>query len=166
MRIAGVVRESVVDGPGIRVVIFAQGCPHLCPECHNPDTHDFDGGSIESGASLLQIIKDSALIRGVTFSGGEPFAQARQFAALGQQIKALGRNLDIMTYSGYLFEELLALAEANEHFYQLLTVTDLLVDGPYIKEQKDLALAYRGSKNQRLIRIDQSLVAGKAVLVS
>ncbi|MBO8168088.1 MAG: anaerobic ribonucleoside-triphosphate reductase activating protein [Thermoanaerobacteraceae bacterium] len=166
VRIAGVVRESVVDGPGIRLVIFAQGCPHRCPDCHNPETHDPDGGKLETVDNLLEMVKSTLLIKGVTFSGGEPFYQAKAFAALGERIKALGKGYDIVTYTGYIFEELLALSEINEDYYRLLQVTDLLVDGPFIREEKDLSLAFRGSRNQRLIDVSKSLQAGKAVLIS
>ncbi len=166
LRIAGVVRESVVDGPGIRLVIFAQGCPHGCPECHNPETHDPHGGKTETVENLLAMITSSPLIKGVTFSGGEPFYQAGKFACLGERLKALGKGYDIVTYTGYLFEELVALSEINPDYYRLLAVSDVLVDGPYLKEQRDLALAFRGSRNQRIIDVKSSLAQGKAVLVS
>ena len=104
LRIAGLVNDSIVDGPGIRYTIFVQGCPHHCPGCHNPDTHSFSGGSITDTGELLEKIKQNPLLDGVTFSGGEPFCQAAVLAELGKQIKQLGLN--IVTYTGYTFEEL------------------------------------------------------------
>jgi len=166
LRIAGTVRESVVDGPGVRLVIFGQGCPHQCPECHNPETHDPNGGREETIEDLLNILKSTLLIKGITFSGGEPFYQVDAFATLGEKVKAMGKGYDIVTYTGYLFEELLALSEINKDYYRLLEITDLLVDGPYLREDKDLALAFRGSRNQRVINVKASLKVGEAVLVS
>ncbi|WP_366924835.1 anaerobic ribonucleoside-triphosphate reductase activating protein [Metallumcola ferriviriculae] len=166
IRVAGVVRESVVDGPGIRLVIFSQGCPHGCPECHNPDTHDPNGGKVETVENLIKMVKAAPLIRGVTFSGGEPFYQAGALAELGEQLKNLGKGHDIFTYTGFLFEELVALSKINDDYRRLLAVSDFLVDGPYLKDQKDLGLPFRGSRNQRIIEVKHSLELGEAVLVS
>ena len=98
LRLAGVIRESIVDGPGIRLVIFTQGCPHHCEGCHNPETHDPAGGYISQPENILNAIRQNPLLQGVTFSGGEPFAQAPALAELGRRIRKLG--LGIMTYTG------------------------------------------------------------------
>lgn len=161
MRIAGFDDESVVDGPGIRLVIFAQGCPHHCPGCHNQETWDPDGGWEISEEEIIGCINRGKLLRGVTFSGGEPFAQAAEFASLAARIRAKG--LDIVTYSGYTFEELLKGSEADADMRRLLELTDLLVDGPFLMEQRDIGLTFRGSLNQRLIRLPDSLQAGRVI---
>jgi anaerobic ribonucleoside-triphosphate reductase activating protein len=161
LRIAGFDDESVVDGPGIRLVIFAQGCPHHCPGCHNQETWDPDGGWEISEEEIIGRINQGKLLRGVTFSGGEPFAQAAEFASLAARISAKG--LDIVTYSGYTFEELLKGSEADADMRRLLELTDLLVDGPFLMEQRDIGLTFRGSLNQRLIRLPDSLQAGRVI---
>jgi len=153
LRIAGVERESVVDGDGIRYVIFTQGCPHRCRGCHNPQTHDPNGGQLVALEELLEDIARQKLIKGVTFSGGEPFLQAKALAVLGRELRP--RGYDIVTYTGYLFEELLALSGSQPEIRELLEVTDWLIDGPFILEQKTYSLSYRGSANQRLIDLRQ-----------
>lgn len=160
LRIAGTVNDSIVDGPGIRFTIFTQGCPHNCKGCHNPQTHDFSGGTIVDTDELLAKIRENPLLDGVTFSGGEPFCQAEALAHLGRQIKDLGLN--IVTYTGYTFEKLLAEGNKN-HWYELLEVTDNLIDGPFILEQKDWNIRFRGSSNQRYIDCKASLASGSAV---
>jgi len=138
-----------VDGPGIRYVIFVQGCPHHCEGCHNPQTHDFEGGYFVDGEELLRDICANPLLSGVTFSGGEPFCQAAALAALGEAIHEKGLN--IITYTGFLYEDLLEKANADEGIRALLSVTDTLIDGPFILAERDLSLSYRGSRNQRII---------------
>ena len=101
LRLAGVMRESIVDGPGIRMTIFGQGCPHHCEGCHNPETHDPNGGYISHPENILKAISENPLLQGVTFSGGEPFFQAEAFSELGEEIKK--RGLHIVTYSGRVF---------------------------------------------------------------
>lgn len=151
LRIAGVVRESIVDGPGIRFVIFAQGCPHHCEGCHNESTHDFSGGYDCDLSRILAEVDKNPLLSGVTFSGGEPFCQAQGFFELGVEIK--NRGLDILAYSGYTFEELTKLAEQDKYIGKLLDVIDSLVDGPFILEERDLTLEFRGSRNQRFLKL-------------
>ncbi len=161
IRLAGYSPESVVDGPGIRFVLFAQGCEHACPGCHNPQTHDKEGGDLVDLAEIFERIKKAKLIRGVTFSGGEPYLQAAPLAQLARQVKALG--LGLVTYSGYTFEQLYALAARDKNVKDLLAASDILVDGKYMAGQRDISLAFRGSANQRLIDVPRSLLAGQAV---
>ena len=160
LRIAGTVNDSIVDGPGIRFTIFTQGCPHNCEGCHNPQTHDFSGGTIVDTDELLEKIKGNPLLDGVTFSGGEPFCQAHVLAELGKEIRAMGMN--IITYTGYTFEQLYEKRDQNG-WDELLAVTDYLIDGPFILAQKDWEIKFRGSSNQRYIDCQESLVKGIAV---
>ncbi len=162
LNISGIEPESIVDGPGIRYVVFVQGCPHHCPGCHNPQTHDFDGGHKQDIATILQEIDKNPLLSGVTFSGGEPFCQAEALAKLGKAIKERGLNL--ICYSGYTFEELLKLGESKPEVFCLLELSDLLIDGKFILEEKSLNLPFRGSKNQRVLNVPASLQSGKAIL--
>ena len=161
LSISGIVEDSIVDGPGIRVTFFCQGCPHHCPGCHNPETWDFSGGTPMEEEQLVRIVRANPLCRGVTFSGGEPFAQASAFARLGRLLKAQGYEL--ASYSGYTFEELfLGTPEQRE----LLETIDVLIDGPFLQAQKSLELAFRGSRNQRILDVPGSLEAGKAVEIT
>ena len=162
IRIAGTVSESIVDGPGIRYVVFTQGCPHKCEGCQNPETHDFAGGRAVDTNELYAQCVDDPLHDGVTFSGGEPFCQAEALYELGTKLKK--RGLDIMCYSGWTYEELLKKAETEEFVGKLLSITDILVDGRFVSEKRSLSLKFRGSENQRLIDVQQSLKKGCAVL--
>lgn len=162
LRIAGVVKESIVDGPGIRFVIFSQGCPHHCQQCHNSITHDFDGGYDCKIEKILEAIDENPLLAGVTFSGGEPVCQPKGFLSLGKALKE--RNLDIIMYSGYTYEELIKMAEKNLALKKLLGTIDTLIDGKYDDSKRDLTLLFRGSGNQRIIDMKKSLFLGEAVL--
>lgn len=161
LRLAGVVQESIVDGPGIRLVVFSQGCPHRCPGCHNPETHDPSGGYDSSTENILASVAQNSLLKGVTFSGGDPFQQAEAFAELAHELHA--RGLDVITYTGYTIEQLLAGAESNPGWKALLEETDTLVDGPFLLAQKTFMLRFRGSKNQRIIDPRASLRERRAV---
>lgn len=161
LRIAGTVNDSIVDGPGMRFTVFTQGCPHKCEGCHNPQTHDFNGGFIADTDEIIEQIKENPLLDGVTFSGGEPFCQAEILAETGKTIKSLG--LDIVTYTGYTFEELFEKREKN-HWGELLEVTDILIDGKFVLSLKDWNSKFRGSSNQRIIDCQESLKQGKAVI--
>lgn len=160
LRIAGTVNDSIVDGEGLRFTIFVQGCPHRCKGCHNPHTHDFDGGTVMEIDELLEKIKQNPLLDGVTFSGGEPFCQAEALAVLGEDIKKLGLN--IVTYTGYTFEDLWR-RRNGVGIERLLRVTDILIDGPFIEEEKSYQLRFRGSKNQRMIDCQKSIEKGAVV---
>lgn len=160
LRIAGVVNDSIVDGPGIRFTIFTQGCPHGCIGCHNPQTHDFGGGREEEITSLIEKINKNPLLDGVTFSGGEPFCQAQALSALADELDG---RFDIMTYTGYTFEYLLENADDNNHYMDLLKRTDILVDGRFEIEKKSYDLVFKGSSNQRIIDCKKSLEASQAI---
>lgn len=161
LRIAGVIDESIVDGPGIRFVIFTQGCPHNCPGCHNPQTHDFASGHVVPISQLLAEIQANPLISGVTLSGGEPFCQPEPLAELVRVLKQGGKH--IMAYSGYTWEQLLQLEDPAVGM--LLRQCDVLVDGPFVEAQRDLTLRFRGSRNQRLINVQKSLREGRIVTI-
>ena len=162
IRLAGVVRESIVDGPGLRFTVFCQGCPHGCEGCHNPATHDFEGGYDCEISKIIAAVDENPLLDGVTFSGGEPMCQPEAFTVLAEELKK--RNLNIMVYTGYTYEELLRLAETRPAVGKLLELTDYLVDGRFILAQRDLTLPFRGSTNQRVLDMKQTLAAGKPVL--
>lgn len=163
LNIAGTVCESLVDGPGLRYVVFVQGCPHRCEGCHNPETHSFSGGKSVDIEQLFSECMEDPLHKGVTFSGGEPFCQAEGLYALALMFKE--RGLHLMCYSGWTFEELLAKSQTEEYVGRLLSVIDILVDGRFIPEERSLALSFRGSKNQRLIDVPKSLSENKAITI-
>ena len=157
LRIAGIEPESFVDGPGIRMTIFTQGCNHHCPGCQNPQTHDFN--DIEE---ILDMIEENPLLDGITFSGGDPMDQAAALIPLAREIKERGMNLVIFT--GYTYERLMDLAHERPEMFELLTFADILIDGPFIMAKKSLDIKFRGSTNQRIIDVQQSLVEGHVVL--
>ena len=160
LRIAGTVQDSIVDGPGIRYVIFTQGCPHHCPGCHNPQTHDFGGGTDADADLILHQIFHNPLISGVTFSGGEPFAQAEALVPIAEAVKA--RQMHLMIYTGYLLEDLQKSERSGVQ--RLLELSDILVDGPFVLAKRNLTLSYRGSENQRVIDLLQTREKGEVVL--
>lgn len=160
IRIADIVDDSIVDGPGFRLTVFAQGCPHHCPGCHNPQTHDFDGGREADTDRILKIAAENPLLGGITLSGGEPFCQPEGMAELAKGAKQLG--LHVMAYSGWTFEEL----EKQERARVLLESIDVLVDGRFRQEERSLRLAFRGSRNQRIIDVPASLEKGEAVVLN
>ncbi len=157
---AGIVTDSIVDGPGIRTAFFSQGCPHHCEGCHNPETWEFGVGTPMETARLADIARSNPLCRGVTFSGGEPFAQAEGFCELAQTLKAEG--YEIASYTGYTFERLRD--HGTEAQKRLLSLLDVLVDGPFVLSQRSLDLVFRGSANQRIIDVPKSLAAGDVIL--
>ena len=154
------IRESSVDGVGIRYVVFVQGCPRYCDGCHNPDTLPFEGGTLTTVDDLLREIQSDPLLSGVTLSGGEPLAQAKAMATLANGVKALG--LTVWVYTGYVWEDIVRSDNADWH--ALLAHTDVLVDGPFEKERHVYGLLFKGSHNQRLIHVPESLTAGTVVL--
>ncbi len=158
IRLAGLTEESCVDGPGLRFVVFLQGCQHACPGCHNPDTWDENAGRLADVAEIAeQIIAKADLIDGITLSGGEPFLQIPACLELVHLIKQKCRQLSVLVYSGYTFEELVKDPQNRE----LLGISDILVDGPFIQEKR-AELPFRGSSNQRVLDLSKSLTIGKA----
>lgn len=160
MIIANTVRDSIVDGPGLRFTVFTQGCPHRCPGCHNPATWPFEGGEEVTVEELLRRLGDDPLCTGLTLSGGEPFCQAAGCAELARQGKQ--RGLNIWVYTGYTYEALIE--EADPDRLALLAAADVLVDGPFVEELKSYDALYRGSTNQRLIDLNATRRTGELKL--
>ena len=152
IRIAGLVEESYVDGEGIRFAIFMQGCLRNCKGCHNPETHDLNGGKIIDTSEIIAKIKKNPLLTGITLTGGEPLLQIAPAVELARAAKNLG--LDVWLYTGYKIEEILNDAQ------ELLKFVDVVVDGEFIEELRDLDLKFRGSKNQRIIYLNEMLNDG------
>ena len=151
IRLSGIVEESIVDGPGLRFVVFVQGCPHHCPGCHNPQTHSFTDGYLDEIDHIFAQYQENPLLSGITFSGGEPFCQPEPLAELGRRVHDAGGH--VITATGYVYEDLLQMAETTPAIRDLLAVTDQLIDGPYIEALRDLTLPFRGSSNQRIITL-------------
>jgi len=162
IRVSGIVPQSIVDGPGLRLVVFTQGCPHGCPGCHSPQTHDFEGGQDVPVDEMLAMLDKNPLLKGLTFSGGEPLVRVGELLPLAQGARARGK--DIVCYTGYTFEQLLEKMKVDPPLAQLLGMVDLLVDGRYDHSRRDLTLPFRGSANQRLLDLPASLAHEKAVL--
>ena len=163
LRISGLVEESIVDGPGIRFVIFSQGCPHKCKGCHNPHTFDPKDGYDQNISDIIEKIQKNPLLSGVTFSGGEPFLQAKAFSEIAKESHEMG--LDVISYTGYTFEDLEIGFLSNPHWKSLLENIDILVDGPFEIEKKNLLLKFRGSENQRIIDVKKSLKSGVPIIM-
>lgn len=158
--LSGVTGDSIVDGPGLRLTIFTQGCLHHCPGCHNPQTHDPEGGSWADTEDILAAAAENPLLDGITLSGGDPFLQPVPCLALAEGAHKIGLN--VWTYTGYTWE---ALWEENApEKIALLKETDVLVDGPFLLAERSLELRFCGSRNQRLIDVKKSLAEGKVVL--
>lgn len=160
IRIAGLVNDSIVDGPGFRFTVFTQGCPHHCPGCHNPQTHDFAAGNDADTEEIIAKFRKNPLLDGITLSGGEPFCQAEACTEIAKAAKESGLN--VWCYSGYTFEELVS---GKEEWLFLLQEVDVLVDGRFELENRTLDCRFRGSRNQRLIDVPASLVEKKAITI-
>ncbi|CDF57844.1 anaerobic ribonucleoside-triphosphate reductase activating protein [Thermobrachium celere] len=159
IRIAGINRESLVDGPGIRYVIFSQGCFHNCRGCHNKETHPLDGGYEVELDYIYNDIIQNKYIDGVTFSGGDPFVQVEKFIHLAKRLKE--KNIHIICYTGYLYDDILKDSKKRE----LLNYIDILIDGPFVLEQRTLKKPFVGSLNQRIIDVKKSLKENKIIEV-
>lgn len=157
---SGIIKESIVDGDGIRYVIFTQGCPHHCVGCHNPKTWEMKTNILINEKDVLNDLKKNPLLSGVTFSGGEPFLQAEPLAKLAKEIHSLGLN--IWSYTGYTLESLLKKKDKAQ--IELLNNIDVLVDGAFVLSERNLALKFRGSSNQRVINVQETLKQNKIVL--
>lgn len=147
--------DSIVDGEGLRAVLWTQGCSHNCKGCHNPETHDFNKGVLVEVDEVKQFIKDLTLQDGITFSGGDPFFQPEPCIEIAKFAKEEGLN--VWAYTGFLFEDLIK----NEKMREFLNYVDVLVDGKFELENKSLNLKFRGSTNQRIINVPRSLKMGK-----
>lgn len=158
--LSGVTGDSIVDGPGLRLTIFTQGCLHHCPGCHNPQTHDPEGGSWADTEDILAAAAENPLLDGITLSGGDPFLQPVPCLALAEGAHKIGLN--VWTYTGYTWEALLEENDAEK--LALLKETDVLVDGPFLLAERSLELRFCGSRNQRLIDVKKSLAEDKVVL--
>ncbi|OAT81790.1 anaerobic ribonucleoside-triphosphate reductase activating protein [Desulfotomaculum copahuensis] len=161
LRVAGIIKESVVDGPGLRLVVFVQGCPHHCAGCHNAHTWDPAGGVETTVAEIMVMVRANPLLKGVTLSGGEPFGQAAALAALAGRVRGLGK--DVITYTGYTWEDLWSRAGEDRGIRELLVSSDYLVDGPFQQERRNPDLPFRGSDNQRIIDVAASMDAGRVI---
>ncbi len=157
-RIAGMVKHSSVDGPGVRFTVFFQGCPHHCPGCHNPETWDPAGGDEIGIDELLEEIKSTRYLDGITLSGGDPLLQPRAVIAAADTAHAKGLN--VWCYTGWTFEDIME-GKAGDTAIEALNHIDVLVDGPFRIELLSKETIYRGSSNQRLIDVPASLAAGK-----
>lgn len=160
LRIAGVIKQSIVDGAGLRFVVFTQGCPHRCKGCHNPQTHDFNGGYLIEQDKILAEFFKNPLLKGITFSGGEPFEQAEALIPIAEAVKTNGD--DVTIYSGYTLEELTA--KHDRHVDKLLLLCDVLIDGRFVLAERDLTLVFRGSRNQRIIDMNESRKCNKIII--
>ena len=155
-------KDSIVDGEGIRSVIWTQGCPHHCFGCHNPETHDFDGGTLVEIEKLKKEIDKLEGQDGITFSGGDPMFQVEACNIIAEH--CLKKGLNIWVYTGFTYEEIMKLAEKKPVYLDFLKKIDVLVDGRFIEKERDLNLLFRGSANQRLIDIPKTLKSGEIVL--
>ena len=161
MRIAGIVQDSIVDGPGFRFTVFTQGCAQRCEGCHNPQSWDLCGGSEKPVDEIIALMRRNPLTDGLTISGGEPFLQAAQCAEIAKAAHENGLN--VWVYTGLNFEELVAKARNDADIKSLLETVDVLVDGAFILAERSLSLKWRGSRNQRVIDVPKSLACGIAV---
>jgi anaerobic ribonucleoside-triphosphate reductase activating protein len=161
VRIAGLIHDSIVDGPGLRYVVFVQGCLIDCEGCHNPEAQNVDGGTEMPVDEIIADMLGNPLTDGLTLSGGEPFLQAAECVKLSAAARENGLN--VWTYSGYMFEELFDRARSEQAVKELLELTDVLIDGPFVLAERTLSLKWRGSRNQRLIDVQKSIVSGEAI---
>ncbi len=162
IRLAGIADNSLVNGPGLRKVFFSQGCSHHCHNCFNPTTWTFNAGKYVDMDELIATVKNETFLDGVTFSGGDPFQQPEAFAYLGKQLHAA--KINIWIYTGYTWEQLLDLAKKDVNVKTMIENCDVIVDGRYMEEYMDDHLKYRGSANQRIINVPESLKQNKLVL--
>lgn len=160
IHVAGIENDSITDGPGLRLALFVQGCPRSCPGCHNPESIPIEGGNDYTVRELIDRIRKNPILTGVTFSGGEPLLQAASLLPLAKLIRAEG--LDIAIYTGYTIEEIFR--ESDPAVMALLAQADILIDGPFLMQKRNLSLRFRGSENQRILDLHKTLSIGKGVL--
>lgn len=155
--------DSIVDGEGIRTVIWTQGCPHHCLGCHNPETWSFDEGELVDLEDVYEAIDELEGQDGITFSGGDPFMQPKECCEIAKYARSKGLN--IWSYTGYDYEVLIELAKKKPEIMDFLKELDVLVDGKFVLSKKSFSCIFRGSTNQRLIDVKESLKQNKVVLV-
>lgn len=155
--------DSIVDGEGIRTVIWTQGCGHNCFGCHNPETHSFTGGFLTDTEEIKKEISQTPIQDGITLSGGDPFNQIDACLDIAKYCKGIGLN--VWCYTGFTFEQLLNMNKNNAKIVELLKNIDVLVDGKFLIEEKSLNLKFRGSRNQRILDVKKSLKNNKAVVI-
>lgn len=164
VKLAGEVQpDSIVDGEGIRAVVWMQGCSHNCKGCHNPMTHDFLGGYLTDTEEVKKQISTIKLVDGITLSGGDPMFQIEASYDIAKFCHSIGLN--VWCYTGYTFEQLLDISKTNSNMLDLLKEIDVLVDGKFVLEEKSADIQFRGSRNQRIIDVPKSLKANKAVCI-
>lgn len=160
---AEIQNDSIVDGPGIRAVIWTQGCSHNCPGCHNPNTHSFNNGFLKETDELIEELETFEMIDGITLSGGDPFFQIKELLPIVKYAKK--RKLNVWAYTGFTFEELLKMMKIKKDLKEFLNNIDVLVDGKFELENKSLELNFRGSTNQRIIDVKKSLKQKKVCII-
>lgn len=161
IRISDLLYDSIVDGPGLRAVLFVQGCSHHCPGCHNVKTWDPNKGLEKNVDELIESILSGLKqhgISGFTFSGGEPFEQPQACTLIAKALKE--EKMNLWAYSGYTLEEIME----DPNKVEFLKELDVLVDSKFILEKKSLALRFKGSANQRIIDVQRSLKEKKVIL--
>ena len=156
MRILDIVRGTTVDGPGFRTSIYFAGCGHHCPGCHNPQSWDFAGGSEMSLGQLTDIITEEDF--DVTLTGGDPLYQHEEVARLVDSIVATEHTVWI--YTGFRWEEIMARPELLD----AVRKAEVVVDSPFVAELRDTDLLFRGSSNQRLVKVAESIASGSIIL--
>ena len=162
--VIGLSEPTINEGFGYRIALFCAGCSHKCNNCHNPKTWDINNGTflpVQKVYDILDLDRDFYRLQGVTFTGGDPMFQAKAFCELAKMIRE-NTELDIWCYTGYLFEDIV---NSQDEKYELLKLVDVLVDGQYIDELQDTTLDYRGSSNQRIIDVPESLKQNAAILL-
>lgn len=160
MKYAGIIENDVTAGEGVCVSFFTQGCPHHCAGCHNPETWNFGGGKEFTQDTLGQIIRavrKNGVQRNLCIMGGEPLCQENQFLTLlvMNAVKEEYPDLKIYIWTGYIYEDLIKESNNNNKLKSILEMADVLIDGPYIQEERDITLPMRGSRNQRIINLKE-----------
>ncbi|MGG7096550.1 anaerobic ribonucleoside-triphosphate reductase activating protein [Clostridium sardiniense] len=163
IRLAGIAYESLVNGPGMRRVFFSQGCKHNCKGCFNPDTHDFSGGEERDMDELIEDVLENPIIKGVTFSGGDPMERAEEFAYMAKKFRENGLN--VWSFTGYTFEYILEHLDERLGWREFINNIDVLIDGRFDETKMGDGIRFRGSSNQRIINVKESLDKGEIVLV-
>lgn len=155
--------DSIVDGEGIRSVIWFQGCGHKCFNCQNPETWDFNGGIEVDVEDIKEKIRNLEFQQGVTFSGGDPLYQLDAFIELAKCVHEC--NMDVWVYTGFVYEDLIKLGQDDDKYIKALEQIDVLVDGPFVEKLKSFSVKFRGSSNQRIIDVKESLEKNKVICI-